>query len=171
MNTKKMMDNLYRSCFFFQVFKQPMYLKCVLLQLSLMEFYKKSKSPIWTLFEESPELFIEVKGEWSLSKITGLIHSKGIHLDVDLSSKYYLLTKEANEKKNHIEDYNFFGYKKFPKKWKVEDEEVKTIKLIVKNLLRRIIQDENFLYPQIQSFHYPKISNINLLRLEDDLEN
>ena len=83
------MDNLYRSCFFFQVFKQPMYLKCVLLQLSLMEFYKKSKSPIWTLFEKSPELFIEVKGEWSLSKITGLIHSKGIHLDVDLSSKYY----------------------------------------------------------------------------------
>ena len=134
-----------------------------------MEFYKKSKSPIWTLFEKSPELFIEVKGEWSLSKITGLIHSKGIHLDVDLSSKYYLLTKEATEKKNHIEEYNFFGYKKYPKNWKVEDEEVQSIKLIVKNHLRKIFNDDYFLYPQIQSFHYPKISNIKLICLEDVL--
>ena len=78
---------------------------------SLFEYYKQSNSPIWDLFESSPDLFNEVKGEWSLSKITSLIHSKGIHLDV--SSKYYLLTKESKEKCMETEDINFFGYKKY----------------------------------------------------------
>ena len=40
----------------------------------------KGTYSIWNLFESSPDLFNEVKGEWSLSKITSLIHSKGIHL-------------------------------------------------------------------------------------------
>ena len=69
-----MIQNLYRSCFYFHLFNQNLYLKCVLLQLSLFEYYKQSKSPIWNLFESSPDLFNEVKGEWSLSKITSLIH-------------------------------------------------------------------------------------------------
>jgi len=90
-----------------------------------MEFYKKSKSPIWTLFEKSPELFIEVKGEWSLSKITGLIHSKGIHLDVDLSSKYYLLTKEATKKKIILKNTLFLVIKNILKIGKLKMKKFK----------------------------------------------
>ena len=62
------------------------------------------------------------------------------------------------------EDINFFGYKKYPKKWKEEDEEVEKIKNLLQILIINIQNDEVFLYPKIQSYHYPKYSNFNKLK-------
>jgi len=137
-----------------------------------MEFYKKSNSVLWTLFQTSPELFNEVKGEWSLSKITGLIHSKGIHLDVDLASKYYLLSKDATEKISEVEEGSkFFGYKKYTKIWKEEDEEVVSIIQLLKNLIKSIKNQDAFLYPPIQSYHYAKYLNVKKMTIHQDKDN
>ena len=67
------------------------------------------------------------------------------------------------------EDINFFGYKKYAKKWNEEDEEVINIKNFLKILINNIQNDEVFLYPKIQSYHYTKYSNVDKLFLEPDL--
>ena len=67
------------------------------------------------------------------------------------------------------EDINFFGYKKYAKKWNEEDEEVINIKNLLKILIINIQNDEVFLYPKIHSYHFPKYSNVDKLFLEPDL--
>jgi hypothetical protein len=55
----------------------------------LLDYHKEANSPIWDFFTKSPESFNEVKGEWSLAKITTLIQSKNIHMNIDKSSEHY----------------------------------------------------------------------------------
>ena len=116
-NSTQIFSNLYTSALLFQVFNQNLYLRCVLLQISLFEYYKQKESPIWDLFNENPDKFFEVKGEWSLAKITYLLQSKGLHLDHEKASIYYSLMNETNRiSKEMEENYGFFGYKKYTKK-------------------------------------------------------
>ena len=57
-------------------------------------------------------LYLEEKGEWSLAKITNILSTKGLHLDIDLASKYYMLSKDISETTKTINnDIEFFGYK------------------------------------------------------------
>ena len=108
----KLFEKLYQSCYYFLIFNQQLYLKCILLQISLFEYYKVIDSPIWSYFLESPQSFYEVKGEWSLSTVSKIIQSKNIHMDIKLSSKYYILTKFANQQSGEYNFSNqFFGYK------------------------------------------------------------
>lgn len=95
LNSKKLMENLYKCCYYFFIWKQDLYLKSICLQISLLEYYKKTESPLWTLFQENPEAFYEVKGEWSLAKITDIILTKKVHLSAELSSKYYFFIKNG----------------------------------------------------------------------------
>ena len=113
-----------------------------------MEFYKKTSSPIWNYFLSSPETFYEVKGEWSLARVTDIILSKNVHLDHILSSKYYLLSKTASELTQDINEASgFFGYKKYPKTWTENSDEVNQLRDIVSAHISSISQNNYCVYP------------------------
>ena len=118
--------------------------------MELFEYYKKTKSPIWNLFINSPHSLLEIKGEWSL-----------LSIDTELSL-------------NSIDGENeFFGYKKTPLKYTTSDDSVIQIKNIIENHLDQIINDEPFFYPKPNSYHYPKFSDLKLLSINNfdmDLE-
>ena len=167
-NSTQIFSNLYTSALLFQVFNQNLYLRCVLLQISLFEYYKQKESPIWDLFNENPDKFFEVKGEWSLAKITYLLQSKGLHLDHEKASIYYSLMNETNRiSKEMEENYGFFGYKKYTKKYNTDDEEVIQLNSLLTDHLKNILKNQPCIYPKIKGYHYSKFSNINLLSPEE----
>ena len=95
-----------------------------------------------------------------------IITSKNIHLNINLSSEYYLLSKDTELSLNSIDGENeFFGYKKTPLKYTTSDDSVIQIKNIIENHLDQIIFDEPFLYPKPNSYHYPKFSDLKLFQL------
>jgi len=168
LNSKKLMENLYKCCYYFFIWKQDLYLKSICLQISLLEYYKKTESPLWTLFQENPEAFYEVKGEWSLAKITDIILTKKVHLSAELSSKYYFLSKMATEFKQDINvEAGFFGYKKYSKNWNENSEEVIQLIDIIKEHIQNILNDVACFYPKIQSYHYPKYSKVEKDSIDD----
>ena len=116
----------------------------------------------------NPFSFLEVKGEWSLSKITNIITTKNLHLDIDLSSKYYVLSKDNEQIRNVVTNENeFFGFKKNPKTWSETDSEVVNIHNLLVIQLNSIINQEAFLYPSPKTFHYPKFSTLRLLSINE----
>jgi len=171
-NSNILLENLYKSCYYLKIFNQPLYLKGVLLQISLFEYYKKINSPIWKLFQTNPESFYEVKGEWSLSKLSDLLLSKRVHFNSELSSKYYFFLRKASEFKNNINDgCEFFGYKKYTKKWSENDNEVITLSNIFSIFLDEILEDKQIFYPPIKGFKYSKFDQVKKEYLEDFSDN
>lgn len=167
-NSSKIFSNLYKSALLFQIFNQKLYLRCILLQISLFEYYREKDSPIWQIFNENPDKFFEVKGEWSLAKITYLLQSKGLHLDPERASIYYSLINETNRISIEIEDnYGFFGYKKYKKKYNEKDEEVIQLNSILLEHLKNILKNQPCIYPKIKGYHYGKFSSIKLLTPEE----
>jgi hypothetical protein len=167
-NSKKLFENLYKSCYYFSIFNQQLYLKCVLLQISLFEYYKKTDSPIWKLFVESPHCFYEVKGEWSLARVTEIILTKKVHMDIDLSTKYYVLSKEATDIINKMKyAFDFFGYKKSTQTFNENSLQVTKLLPILNDQLDKISNNLPCIYPKIKSYHYPKNSIISLEYIDD----
>jgi hypothetical protein len=167
-NSKKLFENLYKSCYYFSIFNQQLYLKCVLLQISLFEFYKKTDSPIWKLFVESPHCFYEVKGEWSLARVTEIILTKKVHMDIDLSTKYYVLSKEASDIINKMKyAFDFFGYRKSTQTFNENSLPVTKLLPILNDHLDKISNNLPCIYPKIKSFHYPKNSIISHEYIDD----
>jgi len=102
-----------------------------------------------------------------LAKITNILSTKGLHLDIDLASKYYMLSKDISETTKIINnDTAFFGYKN-PVEWTNSDEEVLQLNEILLNHLENIHLKKPFLYPEPKIYHYPKISSIVLLSAKD----
>ena len=100
-------------------------------------------------------------------KITNILSTKGIHLDIELASKYYMLSKDISETSKTINnECEFFGYKNVVE-WTHSDKEVLKLNNILLNHLENINLNQPFLYPDPKLYHYPKISSINLLSLND----
>jgi len=103
-----------------------------------------------------------------LSKVTNIITSKGVHLDVNLSSKYYTLSKDVqNTIKEFNNDQGFFGYSKTPKKWSHSNIEVIELEKLMLKHINLIIDNQPFLYPDPKTYHYQKYPKINLLSISD----
>jgi hypothetical protein len=103
-----------------------------------------------------------------LAKITNILLSKGVHLNVDLASKYYILSKDFSDTTKTItNESEFFGYKKTPVEWTNIDKEVLILKEILFNHLENISLQNPFLYPNPKRFHYPKFSTIGLLSVKN----
>ena len=68
------------------------------------------------------------------------------------------------------ENYGFFGYKKYTKKYSSVDEEVMEINSILKHHFKNISKNQPCIYPKIKGYHYSKFSTLNLLTPEEFIE-
>lgn len=159
---------MIESLYFFSVYDQKLYLRCLLLNLSLLQRHKEKNSPIWNLFMKCPECFNEVKGEWSLAQITTHLLSKRIHSNIDKASECYSLLSSIKELDDDVEN-GFFGYSGRTKNWTEDDNEIILLRKLFRSHIKSIINEESFIYPKINGYHYPKYNTIDLLTI-DELE-
>lgn len=137
----------------------------------MMNHLEKLNHPIWNLFLQSPHSFLEVKGEWSLAKVTGTILKKGVHLDVEKSSKYYCLSKVVSDETHSFSNgYTFFGYKKHIKQWNYEDPIIITLTSLLNSHLHNIADNNMCIYPIIKAYNYPKFEMITLEYINSEEE-
>src|SRR4051794_23574840 len=60
-----------------------------------MVFYMKEENqPLYQLLLSNISAFLEVKGEWSLSRLTSLLNNNGL-IDAQLATEKYRLVKDA----------------------------------------------------------------------------
>ena len=76
-------------------------------------------------------------------------------MDIKLSSKYYILTKFANQQSGEYNFSNqFFGYKNKRKNYNHYSVEVKQLITIILTHIEDIFNDQAVIYPKIRSYHY-----------------
>jgi hypothetical protein len=129
---------------------------------------KEENHPLYQLLLSNPSAFLEVKGEWSLSRLTSLLSDKS-KIDAKLATEKYRLVKEAinaenlyngNEESND----NFIGYKSRVKNIDPESPEVSIISDGLYKLVRRIYNDNTCIYPQHIGFTYKKAKCIKKIK-------
>ena len=87
---------------------------------------------------------------------------------IKLSSKYYILTKFANQQSAEYNFSNqFFGYKNKRKIYKHSSIEVQQLIPIILNHIEDIFNDQAVIYPKNRSYHYSKYGSISKEHIED----
>jgi len=108
-------------------------------------------------------MFLDVRGEWSLSRVAGIIHSRSYHTDIKKASKSYLLSTLNTEIQESIcQGLSFFGYSDSPRTFTDDDYEVKRCIEIFKTHINNIVGDKLCIYPERSRFTYAKYSEVTL---------
>ena len=129
---------------------------------------KNEKHPLYDLLLSNPSAFLEVKGEWSLSRLTSLLNDKS-KIDAKLASEKYRLVKESINAEMLYKgvdsiNHNFIGYSSRTKYIEKESPEVAIISDGLYRLIRRIFHDNKCIYSQHTKFSYGKSKHIKLIR-------
>ena len=89
-------------------------------------------------------------------------------MDIDLSTKYYVLSKEASDIINKMKyEFDFFGYKKSTQTFNENSLPVTKLLPILNDQLDKISNNLPCIYPKIKSYHYPKYPIISLEYIDD----
>ena len=133
------------------------------MQYSILMNLKNQNHPQYQLFKRSPQTFLEVKGEWSLGKVSESIHIFGLHKDIDRSTDLYRLSK-TNDMifGNHEFNTSINKYKITEEK---ENDDFYLISKYFSELLSDITKNQKFIYPEIRAYSYPKRKTVKLLTL------
>jgi hypothetical protein len=130
---------------------------------------KENNHPLYHILLNHPSCFLEVKGEWSLARLTTLLtaYSK---FDTKLATEKYRLVKEylsseslydgPEKKKKNIDDYYSWNTKKISK----DSPEVSILSNALYNLLRKIAFNKPSIYPKFISYKYGKKSSVKIIR-------
>jgi hypothetical protein len=147
------------SISYFIRFKQNDYAYAVSLQLSQFIYMKHIKHPVWSLFLKYPDVFLEVKGEWSLSQLASLIKKRNVQSNISYSEEMYMLTKLISSYKQNIynDDTDFFGYDSL-KYWATTSTEVVKMKNVLDNHFLQILNNLPCIYPPINIVYTKKSS-------------
>ena len=168
-NADNWIENILSAVLLLSSFKSTIYSKCLLMQYSILMNLKNQNHPQYQLFVQSPQTFLEVKGEWSLGKVSESIQSFGLHKDIEKSSVLYKLSK------SNAMMFDYHEFNSDISKYNNEDKKIiSDISLVTtyfNELMRNITKDEICIYPDIRSFSYPKRKSVNLLSLNNGLKN
>jgi len=147
-------------------FNQNDYSRALLLQIQQWEFMKYNNHPLYHLLLKEPSCILEVKGEWSLGKLTSLLSPQS-RSDSELTSKKYMLLRKtisSEELYTGKESISFQSYPSRIKNIKKDSAEVSIISDSFYNLIRDIYNNSRCIYPKPLSYTYPKRSRIKLLK-------
>lgn len=157
---------LYQCYNFFVCFNQNDYSRALLLQLQQWEYMKYHNHPIYQLLLNEPSCFLEVKGEWSLCKLTSLLNPQSRN-DSELTSKKYKLLRESISSEELFIGTESIAFQSYPsqvKNIKNDCAEVSIISDSLYTLIRDIFSNSKCIYPKPLTYSYSKKSRIKLLR-------
>jgi hypothetical protein len=169
-DTENWIKNLALSVSLFIRFSQNDYARAVSLQLSQLLWMKETNHPVWFLFQQQPDVFLEVKGEWSLSKLTTILQKRNIRMNIEYAEQLYYLTKIIGDKKQYIydDDTDFFGYDSV-KIWKEDHAVVLQTKTNILSQIRKVMNNKSCIYPVTKICYGKKESVIRSKPNDSDL--
>ena len=146
------LQNMATSVGIFERFGQHDYARAVSLQVSQLLWMKKTNHPVWNLFVSQPDILLEVKGEWSLSRLTTILLKRNNRMNIDKAEELYHLTKLVGNQKRYIydDDTNFFGYDSI-KHWSETDPIVLKVQNFIEKQIRKITNDKECIYHEISA--------------------
>ena len=108
----------------------------------------------------------EVKGEWSLPKLSSILTPQ-TRYDSELATKKYLLLKETMSSETLYTGKESNSFQKYPSRLKEIKKEIAEVSILSNSLytlIRKIYQNDNCIYPKAISFCYSKKESIILKR-------
>jgi hypothetical protein len=127
---------------------------------------KSVDHPVYHILLNEPSTFLEVKGEWSLAKLTSLLNPQS-RQNSDLATKKYLLLRESlasEELFTGKEENSFLKYPSYVKTIRNDIPEVNIISDSLYSLIREIYHGNECIYPNSGPYSYSKQSSIKKIR-------
>jgi hypothetical protein len=127
---------------------------------------KSVDHPVYDILLNEPSSFLEVKGEWSLAKLTSLLNPQS-RQNSELATKKYLLLREslaAEELFTGNEENSFLKYPSYVKTIRNDIPEVSIISDSLYTLIRDIYHGNECIYPNPGPYSFSKQSSIKKIR-------
>jgi hypothetical protein len=118
--------------------------------------------------DSSPGAFLEVKGEWSLSRLVTLLTSQS-KIDPILATEKYRLVKEfCNSEElfygNKRKKRSFMGYNSQVKNISKDSPEVSMIQSEMFNIISKIAKNKRSVYPNYIGYKYGKKKSVKTVK-------
>lgn len=141
-------------CWVFSHLGNLEYLRANLLQIELFRLWKEKGHPIWDLFKESPQDFLELEGEISLSRLTTFSQKTQAHHSAIKCNQCYLKLKSMSQTaSNYRESIKPMGYKVRHKQWKRTDPVVQKLAIYFRTALLQSKVNVLQQYPSLGPSH------------------
>ena len=123
---------------------------------------KETNNPLYQILLDNPSSFLEVKGEWSLAKLTSMLNTRS-RKDPKLATNTYKLVRESSVVEELFlgeDNESFYSYPSKVKTLKESCPEVIAIQNNLYILIQRIATNKECIYPTITGFSYGKKKSI-----------
>jgi hypothetical protein len=131
---------------------------------------KENNHPLWDILINHPSCFLEVKGEWSLSRLAHLIHNTSSKFDAKLATEKYRLVREYNSsEKLYTGNSTHQSDPKSKYSWETNNiqKDSQMCSIIsdgIFSLIRKICFYKNCVYPPYSGYKYPKKKSVKSIR-------